>query len=108
MWGLGSLEILWQDLRYGLRMLLKNPAFTLIAVPTLALGIGANTAIFTFLDKVLIRALPVEQPHQLVTFVEDANGAPGIFSYPMYKELRDRTEVMSGVARLRSAALQPE
>src|SRR5215475_8932652 len=68
MWGLGSLEILWQDLRYGLRMLLKNPGFTTIAVSTLSLGIGANTAIFTLLDKVLIRTLPVERPDQLVTF----------------------------------------
>jgi hypothetical protein len=97
MWGFASLEILWQDLRYGLRMLLKNPGFTTIAVLTLALGIGANTAIFTLLDKVLIRPLPVEQPHQLVTFVEDAGGAPAIFSYPQYAELRDRNEVLSGL-----------
>jgi putative ABC transport system permease protein len=97
MWGLGSLEILWQDLRYGVRMLLKNPGFTTIAVLTLALGIGANTAIFTLLDKVLIRPLPVDQPQQLVTFVEDAGGAPGIFSYPLYTELRDRNDVLSGV-----------
>ncbi len=98
MWGLGSLEILWQDLRYGLRMLLKNPGFTMIAVSTLGLGIGANTAIFTLLDKVLIRPLPVERPDQLVTFVEDAGGAPAIFSYPLYAELRDRNEVLSGLA----------
>jgi predicted permease len=96
-WGLGSLEIFWQDLRYGLRLLLKNPGFTTIAALTLSLGIGANTAIFTLLDKVLIRPLPVEQPHQLVTFVEDASGAPGIFSYPLYAELRDRNDVLSGV-----------
>ena len=96
-WGVRSWEILWQDLRYGLRMLLKHPGFTTIAVLTLALGIGANTAIFTLLDKVLIRQLPVEQPHQLVTFVEDADGAPGIFSYPLYADLRDRNDVMSGV-----------
>src|SRR5262245_32528525 len=97
MWGLWSLEILWQDLRYGVRMLLKNPGFTTIAVSTLGLGIGANTAIFTLLDKVLIRTLPVERPDQLVTFVEDAGGAPAIFSYPLYAELRDRNDVLSGV-----------
>jgi macrolide transport system ATP-binding/permease protein len=97
MWGLRSLEILWQDLRYGLRMLLKNPGFTTIAVSTLSLGVGANTAIFTLLDKVLIRTLPVERPDQLVTFVEDAGGAPAIFSYPLYTELRDRNDVLSGV-----------
>src|SRR5262245_5536287 len=96
-WGFGSLEILRQDLRYGLRMLVKAPNTTLIALVTLSLGIGANTAIFTLLDKVLIRPLPVEHPYQLVTFVEDASGAPGIFSYPLYAELRDRNDVLSGV-----------
>ncbi|HEY7179988.1 MAG TPA: ABC transporter permease, partial [Blastocatellia bacterium] len=97
MWGLMSLEILWQDLRYGVRMLLKGPGFTAIAVLTLSLGIGANTAIFTLLDKVLIRPLPVERPDQLVTFVEDAGGAPAIFSYPLYAELRERNDALSGV-----------
>ena len=86
-----------QDLRYGVRMLLKNPGFTLIAVFTLSLGIGANTAIFTLLDKVLIRSLPVEQPHQLVLLARDAGRAPGIFSYPLYADLRDRNEVFSGL-----------
>src|SRR5437870_10844306 len=88
---------MFQDLRYGVRMLLKNPGFTLIAVFTLALGIGANTAIFTLLDKVLMRTLPVEQPQQLVTFVRDSSGVPGIFSYPLYADLRDRNEVLSGM-----------
>ncbi len=92
-----QLETFWQDLRYGVRMLLKNPGFALIAILTLALGIGANTAIFTLLDKVLIRSLPVEQPQQLVTFVSDASGAPGIFSYPLYADLRNRNEVLSGL-----------
>jgi predicted permease len=88
---------MWQDVRFGVRMLLKHPGFTVIAVLTLALGIGANTAIFTLLDKVLIRALPVAQPNQLVAFVKDASGAPEIFSYPMYADLRDHQEVLSGV-----------
>jgi predicted permease len=88
---------MFQDLRYGARMLLKNPGFTLIAVFTLSLGIGAVAAIFTLLDEVLIRRLPVEQPHELVTFVRGSSGAPAIFSYPLYAELRDRHEVLAGV-----------
>jgi putative ABC transport system permease protein len=99
--GVRWLEELWQDLRHGARMLVKNPGFTLIAVVTLALGIGANTAIFSLLDTLLLKQLPVKQPEQLVVV---ATAAPGqqitpisMFSYPVFRELRDKNSVFSGM-----------
>jgi predicted permease len=87
-----------QDVRFGLRMLRKSPAFTLLAVLTLALGIGANTAIFSLLDRALVRSLPVDDPGELVTFVNEQGGA-AIVSYPLYVDLRDGgTDVLSGLA----------
>jgi putative ABC transport system permease protein len=92
------MQTLLQDLRYGARMLLKNPSFTLIAVITLALGIGANTAIFSVADKLLLRPLPVKDPHQLA-FVSGETVNPkfqnNIFSYPDYVDYRDQNEVFS-------------
>ena len=88
----------FQDLRYGVRMLCAHPGFAAVAVLTLALGIGANTAIFTLLDKLLIRTLPVAEPHRLVAFVKDASGDPAIVSYPAYVNLRDQNTVLSGLA----------
>src|SRR5215475_4185482 len=68
--GLPMLETLFHDLRFGARMLFKNPGFTLIAVLTLALGIGANTAIFSVINGILLRALPYPEPERLVRFCE--------------------------------------
>ena len=103
---------MFQDIRYGIRMLLKRPGFTLIAVLSLALGIGANTAIFSLLDAVLIKTLPVERPEQLVLFgnaqsMGRTTAFPyeswDLFSYPFYRQVQQqRTEVFSGVASLLS------
>ncbi|MGH9937602.1 MAG: ABC transporter permease, partial [Blastocatellia bacterium] len=89
---------LWRDLRYGARMLMKKPGFTLIAVVTLALGIGANTAVFTLIEGAFLRPFPIAEPERVValslkTKSRDLMG----FSYPAYKDVRDRNEVLSGL-----------
>src|SRR5262245_3044047 len=93
---------LWQDLRFGARMLLKKPGFTLIAVVTLALGIGANTAIFTWLKAIILQPLPgVAASDRLVMLHSVAQrwgNQATVVSYPDYKDYRDRNEVFSGLA----------
>src|SRR5262249_7459523 len=76
--GLPVMETFAQDLRYGFRMLRKNPGFTAVAVLTLALGIGANTAIFSVLDSVMLKSLPVQNPQELLLVSWTANGWPSI------------------------------
>jgi putative ABC transport system permease protein len=98
--GLPMLETFWQDLRLGLRMLRKHPGFSLIAILTLALGIGANTAIFSLIDAVLLKMLPVERPEQLY-FIQNVGphrlggGAP---PYPCFERFRDRNQSFTGLA----------
>jgi predicted permease len=99
------------DLRFALRQIMRSPGFAITAVVTLALAIGANTAIFTLLNQALLRALPVKNPNELVvlSFAGSSEGhkesqggdSPGhnhYFSYPMYRDLRDNNKVFSGLA----------
>src|SRR5271157_2708006 len=90
------------DIRYAARVLAKNPVFTAVAVLTLALGIGANSAIFTLLDQVLLRLLPVKNPQQLVLLRMRGrhygnNWGGNVISYPMYRDFQDHNEVFSGM-----------
>jgi putative ABC transport system permease protein len=99
----------WQDLRYGARMLLKNPGITLIAIVTLSLGIGANTAIFSVINGVLLSSLPYPQPEQLAMVWCDnrRQGIPDdITSYPNFVDWRDRNKTFQGMAGMTSSNLQ--
>ncbi|HUJ21651.1 MAG TPA: ABC transporter permease, partial [Bryobacteraceae bacterium] len=95
------------DFRYALRNLRRSPAFTAVALASLALGIGANSAIFTLLDQALLRRLPVQHPEQLVLLkfnnvdrgsINNRDDGGLYFSYPMYRDLRDKNAVFSGMA----------
>lgn len=92
------LESIAQDFRYGLRQMRRSPGFTAVAVLTLALGIGANIAIFTLVNSVVLRMLPVRDPQRLVLIqVTKKTGVSTTYSYPFYKDLRDHNEVLSGL-----------
>src|ERR1044071_2799736 len=107
------METLFKDIRYGFRGLLKRKAFASIAVLTLALGIGANTAIFTLVNAVMLKSLPVQKPEELVLFSDATSegtsleesprtGAWERFSYASYEYLRDHNQSFQEIAALRS------
>jgi putative ABC transport system permease protein len=100
MWARNLLEKLAQDTRYALRMLRRTPAFTAIAVLSLALGIGVNTAVFSLINTLMLRMLPVQDPGRLVELLQKYPGEPrgnGFWSLPSYEHFRDHNHVFSAV-----------
>lgn len=104
-WGWSWLETFLQDAGYGLRSMLRTPAITVVALTSLALGIGANTAIFSFLDAIMLRSLPIREPQRLVKLgVEDPGGITDVFantelySYPFYRQFQRKNAVFSDTA----------
>jgi predicted permease len=115
--GVRFLEEIWQDLRYGGRMMLKHRGFTAVAAITLALGIGANTAVFSVLNALVLRSLPVKDPDELALLANvSGDGLGSTFSYPLYEQLRDGGHSLSGIfaagnisrRRLNAGGTEPE
>src|SRR2546427_3594146 len=103
---IGFVETLWRDLKYGMRLLRLNPGFAVVAILSLSLGVGANTAIFQLLDAVRLRTLPVSRPNELaeIRIAETPNGRTGRFSgrrpmltNPLWEQIRDKQQGFSGV-----------
>lgn len=119
MWGWSWIERLAQDLRYAGRLLRKSPGFTVVAILSMALGIGANTAIFSLMDAIMLRSLPVRSPNELVVIgdptrvgsLSEGSGRTDIFSYPFYEHFRERNGVFTDVfasARTEHLNVAPE
>lgn len=100
------METLLQDVRYAIRAMLKSPGFTGVAILSLALGIGANAAIFSLVNTILFRPLPVLEPSRLVELTPTRQGSEfNNFSYPLYRDFRDRNEVFDSLAVYRFAPM---
>src|SRR2546422_33382 len=98
-WLVDDFEGFWQDVRYALRTMRRSPGFTVVAVVSLALGIGANTAIFSLIDTLMLRSLPVRNPQQLVDLLNTYPGDPrlNVYSFDAYQYMRDHNQVFSGL-----------
>ena len=92
--GLNMLDAVYQDLRYAARTLRGSPGFAAVAILSLALGIGANTAIFSLIDAVILESLPVSHPEELF---QATMGSGAAFNNPTWEHLRDRQDVFSGI-----------
>jgi len=108
------MDDMWQDLVYAFRTLRRSPMFAAVAVASLALGIGANTAIFSLLDQVVLRSLPVRDAERLVVLhreyspngTSSSDNHESVFSYPMYRDLRDRAPAFAGILARRGATVR--
>ena len=105
MWGRNSIDTLRQDVRYSLRTMRRTPGFTAVAVLSLALGIGANTAIFSLIDALMLRRLPVQDPGRLVELLSRYPGEPRVNGFPWqyYEHVRDQNHVFSDLIGVSSS-----
>ena len=90
------MDALLQDLRYAIRALRSSPGFAAVAILSLALGIGANTAIFSLIDSVILKTLPVSHPEQLIQVTMGKDGG-SYYTNPIWEQVRDRQDVFSGI-----------
>src|SRR5687767_456663 len=94
------MDTLRQDIRYALRRLIKSPVFTVVALVTLALGIGANTAIFTVVNTVLLKPLPYREPDQIVGIYHVSNGRRAVMSGPNFVDVRKQSRSLEDAAAI--------